>query len=333
MNWMLRCCRAALVAAGVVSGCAGAAWARPWVSADGRQLEADFVRATATEVTLRRAADRREFTVALESLSEGDREWVRAKLAEPEKPEPVAGEGVFAGKVTGEWEKLEFGSLKFRFFGGTSLDARKRYPLVVFLHGRGSGGDDNERQLGGQARKFASDEIYKANPSFVVVPQCPDDSVGWNGEFLDDVIGLVEAAAKSLPVDEDRLYITGVSMGGFGTFAALAKEPKLFAAAVPVCGGGNPSAARSLRKVAIWVHHGAADDVVGVENSRRMVEALEDERGIVRYTEYDEASGIKHNAWDPCYNNPEVFTWLFAQRRGGPAADAGAGADGAAGGR
>jgi predicted esterase len=323
MNWKCCCCRAALVVAGVVMGHAGTAVARTWVSADGRHLEAEFVRATATEVTLLRAADRREFTVALDSLSEGDRQWVRDKVTELEKPEPVAGQGVFAGKVTGEWEKMEFGSLKFRFFGGKSLDARKSYPLVVFLHGRGSGGDDNERQLGGQARKFASDEIYKTNPSFVVVPQCPDDNRGWNGEFLDDVIGLVETAVKSLPVDEDRLYITGVSMGGFGTFAAISQEPKLFAAAVPVCGGGNPSAARSLRKVAIWVHHGAADDVVGVENSRRMVEALEDERGIVRYTEYDEASGIKHNAWDPCYNNPEVFTWLFAQRRGGAAAAGG----------
>lgn len=86
--------------------------------------------------------------------------------------------------------------------------------------------------------------------------------------------------------------------------------------AVPVCGGGNPATAEDIKDIPIWVHHGAADPIVKVEGSRRMVEALKEIEGNVKYTEYDEASGIEHNAWDPCYSNDEVFEWIFTQKRG-----------------
>ena len=110
-------------------------------------------------------------------------------------------------------------------------------------------------------------------------------------------------------------------MGGFGTFRAVAEAPDLFAAAVPVCGGGNPRTAKDIKDVAIWAHHGEADPTVSVDLTRRMVEALKEVKGNVKYTEYDEASGIKHDAWTPCYNNVEVFEWMFAQRKGQRIAD------------
>ena len=289
---------------------------RTWTSADGRTLEAEFVTATDRHVTLRRQSDGRRFTLPLDKISEADREWVagaRTDLAGPGEKEPG---GIFADRVTGEWEKMEFNSLKFRFYGEKKLSAKKRYPLVLYLHGKGSGGTDNEKQLGGAPKKFASGDIYKDNPSFVFAPQCPDDTKGWNGVYLEDVIELVKTAAENLPVDEDRIYITGLSMGGFGTWAAITKAPELFAAAVPVCGGGNPRSAKAIKDIPIWNHHGAADPIVSVEFSRKMVEALKEVRGNIKYTEYDEASGIKHDAWTPCYGNPDVFEWLFEQRKG-----------------
>ena len=105
-------------------------------------------------------------------------------------------------------------------------------------------------------------------------------------------------------------------MGGYGTWSAIAEDPDLFAAAVPVCGGGDPRVAKSIKDIPIWAHHGVADNVVPVSQTQRMVAALEKAKGIIRYTEYDEASGIKHDAWTPCYGNPEVFEWMFAQRKG-----------------
>ena len=105
-------------------------------------------------------------------------------------------------------------------------------------------------------------------------------------------------------------------MGGFGTWSALAEAPDLFSAAVPVCGGGNPSTAKAIKDIPIWTHHGVADPVVSVEFTRRMVETLKKEKGNIKYTEYDAASGIKHDAWTPCYSNPEVYEWIYEQRKG-----------------
>jgi predicted peptidase len=211
---------------------------------------------------------------------------------------------------------MEYESLKFRFFSEKRMSPKKRYPIMLFLHGKGSGGSDNEKQLNGIVRNFAAGKFHKKNPSFIFAPQCPDDSKGWRGEYLDDVIGLLRTAIKNLPVDEDRVYITGISMGGFGTWSALDEAPDLFAAAVPVCGGGNPATAKAIKEIPIWAHHGVADPVVSVEFTRKMVEALKKEKGDIKYTEYDAASGVKHDAWTPCYSNPEVYEWIYEQRKG-----------------
>jgi predicted peptidase len=295
-----------------------AAEVRSWTSADGRTLQAEFVTATKSHVTLRRESDGRRFVLLLNKISEDDRKWVAEALEAggagvAEKKEAT---GIFADRLTEDWERMEFESLKFRFYGGRALNKKKRYPVVVFLHGKGSGGSDNEKHLRSVPRKLVEKGFYRNNPSFVVAPQCPDDGRGWRGEYLADVIGLVNQAIKHLPVDKSRIYITGLSMGGYGTWSAIAEAPALFAAAVPVCGGGDPRVAKSIKDIPIWAHHGVADNVVPVVATQRMVSALEKAKGIIRYTEYDKASGIKHNAWTPCYSNPEVFEWLFAQRKG-----------------
>jgi predicted esterase len=289
---------------------------RTWTAADGRTLEAEFISANERNVTLRRKSDGKRFTLSLDKISEADREWVAETLEELDGPGEKEPSGIFEDRLTEDWEKMEFESLKFRFFSEKRMSPKKRHPLMIFLHGKGSGGSDNEKQLNGIVRNFASGKFHKKNPSFIFAPQCPDDSKGWRGEYLEDVIDLIKTAIKNLPVDEDRIYITGVSMGGFGTWSALAEAPDLFAAAVPVCGGGNPSTAKAIKDIPIWTHHGVADPVVSVEFTRRMVDALKKEKGNIKYTEYDAASGIKHDAWTPCYSNPEVYEWIYEQRKG-----------------
>ena len=293
----------------------GAGEVRTWTSIDGRTLEAEFITANERNVTLRRKSDRKRFTLSLDKISEGDRKWVVEALENLDGPGEKEPSGIFEGRLTEDWEKMEYESLKFRFYSEKRMSSKKRHPLLIFLHGRGSGGSDNEKQLNGIVRNFAQGRFHKKNPSFIFAPQCPDDSKGWRGEYLDDVIGLVRTAIKNLPVDEDRIYITGLSMGGFGTWSALAEAPELFAAAVPICGGGDPGTAKVIKDIPIWTHHGVADAVVSVEFTRRMVDALKKERGNIKYTEYDEASGVKHDAWTPCYSNPDVFEWMYEQRK------------------
>lgn len=286
---------------------------REWESIDGKVLKAEFISANERYVTIRRQSDGRRFTIKLTQISEKDREWVEQKIEESKGPGKKEPSGMFKDRLNDDWEKMEFGSLKFRFWASDKLKSTKRYPLVVFLHGRGSGGTDNEKQLFSVPRKLTSKTFYKENPSFLFAPQCPDDTRGWRGTYIDDVIKLIKEGIEHLPVDRNRIYITGVSMGGFGTWEALSIAPELFAAAVPVCGGASPSIAKRIKNIPIWTHHGEADEVVKVDWTRGIVNALEKAKGNIKYTEYPIDSGVKHDAWRPCYNNPEVFDWMFSQ--------------------
>jgi predicted peptidase len=156
------------------------------------------------------------------------------------------------------------------------------------------------------------------HPAFVVAPQIPEHH-RWDAVMADRlspygqlVIELVGELADLNPIDRDRVYLTGQSLGGWGTWDLIAKRPDLFAAAVPVCGGGDPEAAPSMRGVSIWAFHGAEDEVVSVGHSRDMVEALRVAGVAVEYTEYP-SSG--HEIWDRAYAEKGLVEWLFAQRR------------------
>jgi predicted peptidase len=124
-------------------------------------------------------------------------------------------------------------------------------------------------------------------------------------ELLDDFIA-------SYSIDESRIYAMGVSMGGFGTWDIIARKPDLFAAAAPICGGGDEATAPSIAHIPIWTFHGDKDDAVKVERSRNMVAALKSAGGNPRYTEYP---GVGHDAWTPALNDLELFSWLFSQRK------------------
>jgi predicted peptidase len=169
-------------------------------------------------------------------------------------------------------------------------------------------------------------DIRNRHPAFVVAPQCPAGKkwvdVPWESdrhelpEQPSETLGLVLALLELLPnefsIDPDRVYATGLSMGGYGTWDLLSRKPELLAAAIPICGGGDPKYAAKLKNIPIWVFHGDRDEAVKVERSREMVAALEAAGGRPIYTEYE---GVGHNSWAATYANRAVWDWLFAQRR------------------
>jgi predicted peptidase len=288
--------------------------ARIWTAADGRTIEADYIRASDTTVTIQRRSGKL-FTIKLDSLSLTDREFVARQLSEqlplgstkPKKQE----KNDYTELCTGEWNGSVFETdLPFQFYADRKLrGGGNNYPLVIYLHGMGSRGTDNQRQINEGIKIFTSAENYRKRPCFIVAPQCPDGSY-WNGVPGSNVIKLAKELTKKLPIDRNRIYLTGLSMGGYGTWALLAKEPKLWAAAVPLCGGGDPSKAKSFSKVPIWAFHSSDDDVVDVSESRKMVEALKKAGSTVKYTEYEDRG---HGISGAAYREKELMEWIFKQ--------------------
>lgn len=221
--------------------------------------------------------------------------------------------------------------LPYRILYPEQYDASKKYPLIVFLHGAGERGHDNEAQLTHGANFFL--ENRAKFPAIVIAPQCPEDGF-WanvdvktvNGKWIfafgkTDVptpamqlaMGLVKEWLSSGKVDKQQVYIGGLSMGGMGTFEMLWRMPNVFAAAFPICGGGDVTKAKKYAKhTAVWVFHGAKDNVVPVKRSQEMVQALQAAKAVVLYTEYPEAN---HNSWDNAFREPELMPWLFLHKR------------------
>lgn len=183
-------------------------------------------------------------------------------------------------------------------------------PLILFLHGAGERGDDlNKVKMHGPPKMVEKGRDFGA---IVVSPQCPAGS--WWSDETDMLIALLDKIEKDYNVDKNRIYVTGLSMGGYGTFALCAKQPERFAAAVPICGGGLLFDARRLSKLPMWVFHGEADNVVPVEESQRMVKYANERGGkLAKLTTYP---GVGHNSWDKAYGDEAMWEWLFAQMRG-----------------
>ena len=219
-------------------------------------------------------------------------------------------------------------TLSYRLFVPKGYDAKKKYPLILFLHGAGERGSDNEAQLkNGEFLRFVSDEVQAKHPCFLVAPQCPTG--GWWADVpgrakkrppgsekstgaLELALAALDSLEKEFSIDAERRYVTGLSMGGFGSFGACIRRPSYFAAAMPICGGTDVSKAKEIASVAFWVFHGGADPVVKPELSRDAVKALKEAGATVKHTEYP---GVGHNSWSKAYKEPELVDWLFAQKR------------------
>ena len=182
----------------------------------------------------------------------------------------------------------------------------QRWPLMLFLHGAGERGDDLQLvKRHGVARIL---EEQPAFPLLVVSPQCPPTEA-WAPEPL---LALLDDIEQHYDVDPERLYVTGLSMGGFGTWAVAIAAPDRFAAIAPICGGGDPSRVGVLRHLPVWAFHGARDPIVPLQRAVEMVEALQQCGGNVRFTVYPEAG---HDAWTATYANPELYAWFLAHTR------------------
>jgi len=207
-------------------------------------------------------------------------------------------------------------------------DTLRKYPLVIFLHGSGERGNDNEAQLKWGVTNFATDQNMMLHPALVIAPQCPG-KMSWSNFSGDKnstemhlqstptkpmalLIGLIHQLIKTMPVDSNRIYITGLSMGGYGTYDAIERYPNLFAAAVPVCGGGDVSKVASIKNIPIWIVHGAEDPAVNPVYSLDMLRALTTAGAHPGFTQYPE---VGHFSWLGAYSDPLIMEWLFRQRK------------------
>jgi predicted peptidase len=182
-----------------------------------------------------------------------------------------------------------------------------KHPLVIFLHGAGERGSDLEMVKKHGPPKTAMEG--HGFPFILVAPQCPPGR-WWDP---DEVIALTRELVKTLRVDPARVHLTGLSMGGFGTWACLAKAPELYASGVPICGGGDPAAAGILKDLPIWAFHGEKDQAVPVAKTREMEAAILKSGGKrFRVTYYPEEA---HESWNPAYANPALFAWMMLQQK------------------
>jgi len=185
---------------------------------------------------------------------------------------------------------------------------QKRWPLILFLHGAGERGDDlNKVKVHGPPKIV---ETRKDFPFIVVSPQCPEDD--WWTKKTEVLINLLDDIVARYDVDTERIYLTGLSMGGYGSWALASEYPDRFAAVVPICGGGNRIMSIFLKDMPIWAFHGAKDSVVPVEESKDLVEAINARGGNAKLTIYPDAN---HDSWTETYNNQEVYDWLLEHRR------------------
>jgi len=208
-------------------------------------------------------------------------------------------------------------NLPFRYFVPPGYDDAQAYPLILFLHGAGERGSDNEAQLNNNANgamQLIGDSQLALQPIFMIAPQCPTDG-WWSGATLTSAIGLVDQIAADYHIDPERIYVTGLSMGGMGTWSAITAQPTRFAAAVPMSGNGDTNAAASVSTLPIWFFHANNDPTVGVEGSDNLVAALRNAGASTIYTRYDTGG---HGIWPVAYGHPLLYAWLVSQGRGNP---------------
>lgn len=224
------------------------------------------------------------------------------------------------------------GTMPYRLLLPKDFDAAKKYPLVLFLHGSGERGNDNESQLVHGSGLFLQEDVRNKYPAIVVFPQCAaNDSwakVDVRGEqgkrefvFYEDadptkamelLEGLIGFLKNEYRIDKKQMYVGGLSMGGMGTFELVRRNPRMFAAAFPICGGANPEIAKKLRKVDWWVFHGDADNVVPPKYSTQMVAALKAVGAKVKYSLYP---NVGHDSWTNAFAEPDLLPWLFSKSK------------------
>lgn len=243
--------------------------------------------------------------------------------------------GIYSQELYGEFEKRVYvssqgDSLNYRLLCPEVEKSGKKYPLVLFLHGAGERGNDNQKQLVHGGQMWLNPVNREEYPAFVLCPQCPKEYY-WAysnrpKSFVPADMPILESPTRivstllellesylSLPqVDRNRVYVMGLSMGGMATFDLAIRYPDIFAAAVPICGVVNPSRLSAATTVSFRIYHGDADNVVPVEGSRQAYKALKKAGAKVKYIEFP---GVTHGSWNPAFNDVELLKWLFKQKK------------------
>ncbi len=222
------------------------------------------------------------------------------------------------------------GTLPYRVLLPRNYNQNIKYPLILFLHGSGERGSDNNLQLTHGAELFLKESVRRDYPAVVVFPQCAAEDSWSNYQYSRtdgkvDIIysetvdkikhqellrGLVKKLKDNFNLDNNRLYIGGLSMGGMGTFDMIKQNPKMFAAAFAICGGANPKIAKRISKPSWWIFHGDADGVVPVKYSQQIYDALKAIDADVQLTIYE---GVNHDSWTNAFAEPELLKWLFSK--------------------
>ncbi len=216
--------------------------------------------------------------------------------------------------------------IPYQIYLPDDLQSDKRYPLVIFMHGSGQRGNNNINQLILGVREIRSFSIQHDEPAIIIAPQVPyhDQWVNFSpGSHAPEnfnqptasiklTIDLMNHILQTFPVDKNRIYVTGLSMGGFGTWFLIQRFPNTFAAAIPVCGGGDKDRAERIKHIPIWAFHGDKDTIVDPERSREMIAAINKVGGNPKYTEY---KNVAHDAWTPTYSDENVLKWFFSQKK------------------
>jgi len=207
-------------------------------------------------------------------------------------------------------------TMPYRLLKPLDYDPKKEYPLVICLHHGGGHGTDNALQIESSpyAQMLSETENRRNYPAFIFVPQCPPGFT-WGGipnqpDVDTLVFETIDALEEEFRIDEKRRYVMGLSMGGYGSWHFICSRPKMFAAAIPICGGGNPDLVQNILHVPIWAFHGEKDRSVPVRLSRDMIEAIRNDGGNPRYKEYP---GMGHDIWNQVNQTPGLLDWLFSQ--------------------
>lgn len=207
-----------------------------------------------------------------------------------------------------KWKSDRYYNFGYVKYLPKDFDENKKYPLVLFLHGAGERGDDLDLASRHGFMKHVR-ESGKEYPFIYVAPQCPNGKY-W-GCFTESLLAFIDFICKELPVDEDKIYLTGLSMGGTGTWMLAMAEPERFAAIAPICGSGIYWYGEALIKTPIMVYHGDCDEIVPIQNSVEMVKSVNKRGGNAKIRIL---YGVGHNAWDEAYQGDELYLWLLSNK-------------------
>ena len=287
---------------------------RTWTSSDGRTLEARYIKSTDAAVTVR-TGEGRQLDLPFSKLTESDvaaAKTTAADLIIDSQRQKGLKDGPYAASLTGEWQKMRSSAgIDYHFYAARRLKPGSSYPLCIYLHGSSNTGSKlTKREPGADA--FAGEEFYRDRPCFIIAPEAPEGTGSFK-QIVPQLTALVKDLGDHLPIDRDRIYLTGFSMGGYGSFDWIAAEPTLFAAAVPIAGFPGVNIAQRLPKTtALWLQWGELDQADRAKALRDAIQAA----GIpFQATEHKGADHVSFH--HKVATDPAVHEWLFSQNRKG----------------